>query len=403
MKTSAEDSTIQQDGNYFRGWLLPVLRSPALREEYREYRHRGLVFFIRVGGSMLLLLIYLLSATSSWLFYPSLEPHDASLWISTSLLVIVTATLPVLLCQFERFRRHYDLIATPFSAIIITKFAVMPMLYSHPGAATVESYFCMLAILIITLALRLNLLAVLATLLISLVASGILLLWLVPLADIHWQRISFYFFAMAAVCLVVAVLQDVYQSTNFRLSKLVEQQADTLQRLVQEDSLTGLANRRGFDNTLQHEWLTHRRQKRSLGVLFIDVDHFKAYNDHYGHEAGDRCLQQIGQAIRSSLLRASDTAARYGGEEFVVLLADIDRAGAHEVAQRLLQAVDRLALAHAGLGEGRQVSVSIGVAVTIPAPEDSFRQLLKQADDALYSAKRQGRHQVVLASADGSS
>jgi diguanylate cyclase len=133
-----------------------------------------------------------------------------------------------------------------------------------------------------------------------------------------------------------------------------------------------------------------------LAVLFIDVDHFKSYNDRHGHRAGDNCLAAVGRAIRQSLQRATDVAARYGGDEFVVLLPDTDNGGALDVARRVLAAIRALDIRHHALPAGH-VTPSIGVAQLVPGVGDTSQELLERADRALYAAKQAGRGLIMAA------
>jgi diguanylate cyclase (GGDEF)-like protein len=168
------------------------------------------------------------------------------------------------------------------------------------------------------------------------------------------------------------------------------------ERLAFTDALTGIANRRRFDETLAVEWARAARGGLALTVLMMDVDHFKLYNDSYGHPAGDLCLQQIAKTIRESIRRASDLCARYGGEEFVALLPGLDLAGGTRVAEALKANVSDRNLEHAGSSLGR-VSLSIGVATMIPSPDSRCEALVSAADAALYEAKRGGRNRVSAA------
>ena len=164
-----------------------------------------------------------------------------------------------------------------------------------------------------------------------------------------------------------------------------------LERLATTDALTKLANRRRFDEVLQAEWGRAVRNGSSLALLLIDADRFKAYNDTYGHPAGDALLQQIASCIVGKTRRASDVAARYGGEEFAVLLPDTDQDGALQVAEGIKTAIVALATSHSGSAH-RVASVSIGVAVLWPEPHLSSEMLIAAADAALYRAKAAGRN-----------
>ena len=164
--------------------------------------------------------------------------------------------------------------------------------------------------------------------------------------------------------------------------------------LALEDCLTGLANRRRLDTALDTEFRRAGRNGRPLALIMLDVDHFKAYNDIYGHPAGDDCLRAIGGVLRTLTQRAGDLAARCGGEEFAVLMPDTDEAGAAWVAERIVDAVRALGLAHAGSDAGC-VSISAGVAALIPLPgRDTAQTLCQAADTALYRSKDSGRGRV---------
>ncbi|NJK45390.1 MAG: GGDEF domain-containing protein, partial [Pleurocapsa sp. SU_196_0] len=145
------------------------------------------------------------------------------------------------------------------------------------------------------------------------------------------------------------------------------------------------------------EWQRALRNGRPLALGVLDVDHFKKYNDHYGHQAGDACLQRVAGILAETVHRAGDTVARYGGEEFVVLLPESDGAGAWQFAEKIRLAVETAALPHAQSPNGI-VSVSIGVKSLVPSETDASSQLVRLADEALYEAKRQGRNKAILAS-----
>jgi diguanylate cyclase (GGDEF)-like protein len=162
------------------------------------------------------------------------------------------------------------------------------------------------------------------------------------------------------------------------------------------DGLTGLANRRAFDERFAAEWAFAVREAVDIAVVLVDVDHFKHYNDHYGHLAGDDCLRTVAAHVGSVVLRASDLPARYGGEEFVVLLPGNRDQGAAEVAERLCHSVYDAHLPHDASPFGR-VTISVGVASIAPGLHDPPSMLMTSADQALYKAKQDGRNQVCVA------
>jgi diguanylate cyclase (GGDEF)-like protein len=171
-----------------------------------------------------------------------------------------------------------------------------------------------------------------------------------------------------------------------------------LERQSQVDGLTGLYNRSYFDTCLRHEFARGRRQRTPLSVIIGDVDSFKAYNDLYGHQAGDSCLRMIADTLRGAVRRADDVVARYGGEEFVLILPSTPAVAAHGVAERARRAVEALAISHAAGAAGRQVTLSLGVA-TSEGADPHAEALLARADQALYRAKREGRNRVSLSAA----
>jgi diguanylate cyclase (GGDEF)-like protein/PAS domain S-box-containing protein len=166
--------------------------------------------------------------------------------------------------------------------------------------------------------------------------------------------------------------------------------------LVVVDALTGIANRRRFDEALANEWRRALRDGDKLSLLLIDADHFKRYNDTYGHVRGDSCLKQIAEAAMDIVLRPGDLVARYGGEEFAVVLPGTDETGAKAVAEDICQAIRNRRLPHEGNAPGI-VTVSVGCATVVPQRGKLPQDLIESADQALYRAKGRGRNRVVVA------
>lgn len=176
----------------------------------------------------------------------------------------------------------------------------------------------------------------------------------------------------------------------------LERAKKQLEQLATIDSLTGIPNRRSIDDTMQREWLKAMRNSEPLALMMIDIDHFKNYNDYYGHQAGDVCLKQVAHAIRASLRRSTDYVGRYGGEEFVVLLTNSDWEKAKKMAEKIFETVRHLNLPHLASPTAEIVTISAGINVAIPIPKLSIETLIHQADEALYQAKHNGRNQFVL-------
>ncbi len=174
----------------------------------------------------------------------------------------------------------------------------------------------------------------------------------------------------------------------------LKRKSDLLEELSMYDGLTHIPNRRYFDETYDKIYRECQREGIMMALMMIDVDYFKPFNDHYGHGSGDECLTKIAQALKCSLKRGSDFAARYGGEEFVVLLKNIDEAGAKRVAETLLRSVATLGIAHAYSPASDHVTISVGLVHCADAsmlPKETF---LEKADKALYEAKEAGRNRV---------
>jgi diguanylate cyclase (GGDEF)-like protein/PAS domain S-box-containing protein len=191
-----------------------------------------------------------------------------------------------------------------------------------------------------------------------------------------------------------AVVETLRDLTDEKMAQLA------LEKLATRDGLTGLANRRCFDDTLNAEWARALRQCQPLSLLMVDVDNFKAYNDANGHLGGDECLKRIATAVASEM-RANDLVARYGGEEFAVILPNQSLKGAAIVAERIRRRVESLQLPN-GLAPLRRVTVSIGAATAIAGPDNNASDLVATADAALYRAKHLGRNRISLPLADGS-
>lgn len=171
-----------------------------------------------------------------------------------------------------------------------------------------------------------------------------------------------------------------------------------LQRLIKSDGLTGLANRRYLDEYIEVEWHRAQRDNSELSLLMIDVDYFKAFNDRYGHVAGDDVLRQVGEALRASCNRAADLAARYGGEEFAVVMPGTASGGARLQAEKVRRAIEALGIPHELPKPGSPISVSIGIATLRPSEGNDPMSLIIKADEGLYLAKHSGRNQVAMAS-----
>jgi diguanylate cyclase (GGDEF)-like protein len=193
---------------------------------------------------------------------------------------------------------------------------------------------------------------------------------------------------------LIAIVETLRDMTDQKLAEIA------LEDLATKDSLTGLANRRSLDKKMHLEWKCAQRTGTPLAFILADIDHFKAYNDHYGHQQGDECLRAAAGAIAASIFRPSDMASRYGGEEFAMVMPNTDLAGAHAVAERIRQAVSDQELPHQKSTTAEHITLSLGVAAMIPSARTSTEMLIAAADAALYLAKSQGRNRSVMAEAE---
>lgn len=168
-----------------------------------------------------------------------------------------------------------------------------------------------------------------------------------------------------------------------------------LKLLSTTDGLTGIANRRRFDDQLYIEWGRALREQEPISLIFLDIDNFKKYNDFYGHLQGDECLRTIAKAIHNSQMRDTDVVARYGGEEFAIILPNTDLQGAEWCAKRLQETIEQLAVPHPHNASYKCVTVSMGISSVMPTPNITPEQLLTFVDGCMYEAKETGRNKFV--------
>ena len=243
--------------------------------------------------------------------------------------------------------------------------------------------------------------------LVSLSAAMMMTTGLRPFGDVpvHLEvvRAQEFILTLSMIGIGFAVLISELQARERELERRVRERTRELERsnrrltaMNATDGLTGIANRRHFDETLAAEWSRARRNGQQLTLAMLDVDHFKQYNDHYGHQAGDNVLRQVAAELTRRMRRAGDLVARYGGEEFAIIAQAGGEDHALAMADQICQAIAGLKLTHPHSPSG-VLTVSLGVAVTTPGDQDSIVDFLKTADTALYRAKQLGRNRVELA------
>lgn len=202
---------------------------------------------------------------------------------------------------------------------------------------------------------------------------------------------------LGAVDFIAKPINPVIVRARVQTHLTLKLQSDILRSMALLDGLTGVANRRKFDEQLLRDWRQSQREQTSLSLILVDVDHFKRYNDHYGHQAGDAALQAVARVLTSTLRRPHDLLARYGGEEFVGVLPNTGLSEAVELAERMQAGVRALNLEHSGSPEAQVVTISLGVATVVARSDLAPQALVEAADQQLYAAKQAGRARVCAA------
>jgi diguanylate cyclase (GGDEF)-like protein len=208
-------------------------------------------------------------------------------------------------------------------------------------------------------------------------------------------------FGYDALCLVaVNIFCAVVAYMHEKTSRLRFLEAGLLREMVARDGLTGIQNRRMFDQHIGRIWLQALRENMRIAVLLVDIDCFKDYNDRYGHQAGDECLRAVAISLNQCARRPLDFVARYGGEEFAVVLYEASREYVAEVLTRIQRSIAELNIPHDASRVASRLTVSVGAALIVPSPHRTHEGLVQLADEALYSAKEQGRNRVVVMEAE---
>ena len=350
-------------------------------------------------ASSLWSLLFIVILIGTYLNFPEILVDDNyTIWQSTfvfTALSVVGLSVCAYITKTHLVIHHY--IIAPLATLLLYQLLVCSVAYPDGQHNIYASYNIILAMVIAIFSLRL--LWQKTTLMIScscLMAGATLFIN-------HWQLPTLQFlhaFVLVAIVLLsISFFVERRERLGFLHEILVAITSHELARInlhlgtiAREDALSGLANRRAFDDSLETEWDRARREEQPLSLLFIDIDHFKLYNDTYGHAAGDDCLRQLGQTMKKTLLRPADMIARYGGEEFVIILPSTDAMGAEEVAERVIRAIDVLAIPHKRSLVAFHVTASIGIYTILPHEQHSISILLENADAALYKAKTAGRH-----------
>ncbi len=223
--------------------------------------------------------------------------------------------------------------------------------------------------------------------------SGIPVIFITALADAEDETRGL---SMGAVDYITKPFKEAIVRLRVRTHLELKRQRDLLDRLCRLDGLTGIPNRRDFDEQLDREWRRATRGQESLAAAMIDIDHFKGYNDTYGHPAGDACLRQVAAILAEGLNRGGDFVARYGGEEFICLFIGVGAKGLDAVGEKLRASVEALRIPHVASTVSPWVTVSVGAAICRPTADMAPSVLVEAADAELFTAKRAGRNRVSL-------
>jgi len=369
----------------------PDLRfTPMLEKEFRDFCVSQVISRGRLVASIAFILA--LAITSIEINFgssivertPSLMPFAV---LNPILGVIVLATyVPALM-------RHYEIVA----AIGITLAGVIGIYIAQTASINGASYVLASVVLINLyacrfLGFRFHVGVALSSLLVAAhVGIGV---WLeLPLHELLYTT------AILATATLIGAVSS-YNWENTLRTTFIEQRL--LNELAQRDGLTGLYNRRIFDDYIQRVWRQARRDQVTVEIIFIDIDHFKIYNDLYGHQAGDDCLRKVANMISRTAKRPFDFSARYGGEEFVLVLYGPPADYARSLPEQLRQEIMELAIHHEGSKVAPAITVSVGVAIADPSSGRSLTGAIQAADEALYEAKQSGRNRVIFKDASES-
>lgn len=372
---------------------------PALEQRYQQdYRSEAAHAFR--SRSLFVLFLYLLLSSGIYALMPESERFTWAAWYSSVGVIIVGVGV------FSRFTAldHWFLLYAGIGSMlaVAVSVAITGFIYNEVANQLTHTAI-MYAVVIIYSIVGLNLRT---AMLAGWFGGGLGIVLAHQMGGaVDWDVAHRTYTGTSLMGMLICYLIDHGHRRSYLQAQLLtlaqqrtEQYAQQLALLSRTDHLTGLSNRRHMSEELERFWRRARREQSPLAALMIDADHFKPYNDHFGHLAGDECLRQISAALRGFAGRPGDLAVRYGGEEFLLLLSSTDLQSAEQVANHILQAVRKLSLPLPDAVS--YMTVSIGVAVVVPSAvpdaDNSIDMLLQQADGALYQAKEQGRDRLVL-------
>lgn len=358
---------------------------PALEDEFLNRQLRRDRFRVRIWWYTGILLVPVFAMLRTY----ALPPWGVETWfrIALELLCIYAVSITYSPRYEERYRRQRALLI-PLGGCSVVMLSTIAVLNDDHARLIAIAATIMCVFLISGAVFRIAL----ATCVLMLVTY--IVLTIDSDASLHFKSTSIVWVA------IVAVVGVAFGWDKERLQRLNFLEAGLINELVERDSLTQIKNRRAYDRHLERIWQQAIRDRRPVAVMMIDVDHFKLYNDGYGHQAGDEVLRKVARIIDGFARRPLDLAARYGGEEFSVILYDMNAEAALKVAEQLRQAIAALNIPHRSSSTGATLTASIGMALVSPISGRSPRALVQMADEALYMAKQAGRNRVQVSGHD---
>ncbi|HEX6592477.1 MAG TPA: diguanylate cyclase [Moraxellaceae bacterium] len=384
--------------------------SPRLEADFRRHMQNRSIEILRHGW-WTILLFYLAVGLSTYaevqlLSYPLFLAGNLKVWWVVYLTEGVAITALLLLPRIAALHSHYWMSTAAIATLALSAIIIATSAFPDPYFNQHSSYVVIFITSIIYGIGGLRLLPAAAACWLSALLSWAVI-WMFDLW-MDWGLYAQYVVLANLVGMLICYALERRDRLMFLQSRLLElekgkldQFARELTRLSREDVLTGLANRRHFNEMFQVEWDRARREQQWLALIFVDIDHFKPFNDTHGHLEGDRVLSEVGTALRGSLRRPGDMAARYGGEEFVLLLPATPMSGALEVAAQVRQSIEALEILHRASSVADHLTASVGVAALIPTSEMRSAQLIARADEAVYAAKAAGRNRIMVAETEG--
>jgi len=371
-----------------KGGIPWLIFTPDLEAEFRRTHLDEKLAWIRLNLCVAIMMAVAFSGMDMVVLGPKLDRIPGLLHI----LVIVPTLLAVIAASFSPRRYSiYQPVTTAAAAIYGLAQLAIPLIASvggvkflMPSLVLATTYIYLLGGLLFYRALAAN--------------AIVLFAYLGAQAALHLDTPEFSYDALALVGANVVGASVVYMQEKTNRLRFLE--AGLLREMVARDGLTGIQNRRMFDQHIARVWQQAVRDQQQIAVLLVDIDCFKNYNDRYGHQAGDECLRAVARALTQCARRPLDFAARYGGEEFAVVLYEANREYVAEVLTRIQRSIAELNIPHDASVVASRLTVSVGAGFIKPTASRTPEGLIQLADEALYTAKEQGRNRVVVLEAE---